>query len=294
MKKKTKDRLITIFLVLVLLLGFAIILYPTVSNWLNERMQSRAVEQYQAAVDKLSDAKYEDCFLKAEQYNNELAGLANPITDYKELYENSNIEKYENILDIAGSGTIGYVTIPAINVVLPIYHGTGEEVLSVAIGHMEGSSFPIGGENTHSVIMAHRGLPSAKLFSDLDKLVVGDIFTITVMNQTLTYEVDEINIVLPDNMEKLGIIKGEDHVTLLTCTPYGVNTHRLLVRAKRIITEEQLLIRVPADAMQVDPMLVVPFIAMPLVIIMIIIWIVGGKKRSLPANPLDAIYDNKK
>lgn len=293
MKKKTKNALVTILLIFILLLGFAIILYPTVSNWWNERLQSKAVELYQAAVDNMDEAQFERHFQAAGDYNKALYNLNNPIADYEELDKNESIEKYEKILDVAGNGVIGYVTIPAIDVVLPVYHGTSEEILSVAIGHMEGSSFPIGGENTHSVIMAHRGLPSAKLFSDLDKLVVGDTFTITVLNQTLTYEVDEINIVLPDKLDKLNIVKGKDYVTLLTCTPYGINTHRLLVRARRIVKEEELTVRVPADAMQVDPMLVVPFIAIPLVLIMIMIWTFGGRKRSLPANPLDVI-DNKK
>lgn len=279
---KKKNNITTIILVILLLIGVGVIVYPTFSNWWNDRTQSKAIANYQMSADNLDDSAYEKLLEKAREYNEKLSNLTAPLLDYKELSEEYNV------LDVSGSGVIGYITVPQLNIQLPVYCGTSEEVLNVAIGHLQGSSLPVGGESTHAVVVAHRGLPSAKLFSDLDKLVVGDEFTITILNETFTYQVDEINIVLPDETQKLNIIKGEDHVTLVTCTPYGINSHRLLVRARRIEPEEEkILLRVPADATQVDPMLVVPFIVMPLVIIMIIVWTVGGKKKSLPANPLD-------
>ncbi|MGN0165394.1 MAG: class C sortase [Lachnospiraceae bacterium] len=263
----------TVVLVIILLLGLGIMLYPTISDWWNSNTQSKAIANYQQTVDSMSNERYEKILDAASKYNEDLAKIHAPIYHYDEL------SGYDKILDITGTGIMGYLSIPSISVELPIYHGTGAEVLNIAIGHMEGTSLPVGGTNTHAVIMAHRGLPSARLFSDLDDLVKGDTFTITVLNETLTYEVEEIYIVLPEETEKIEIIEGGDYVTLMTCTPYGVNSHRLLVRGKRINSEEELSVKVPADAAQVDPMTVVPAIAAPLILILLITWIFGGRKK---------------
>ena len=183
---------------------------------------------------------------------------------------------------------MGYITIAVIKVELPVYHGTSAEVVNIEAGHLKGSSLPVGGKNTHAVISAHRGLPSARLFTDLDQLVKGDTFTITILDQIFTYEVEEILIVNPDEMDKLAIIPDGDYVTLMTCTPYGVNTHRLLIRSHRIDTVYTKTVKVVADAVQVDPMLVLPVIAFILLIFLIIFWIVSSKNkpRSLPYKNL--------
>jgi sortase A len=274
-KKKAKKGIIsTIVLVAVLLVGLSVMLYPTVSNWWNVRHQTRAIAAYQKKVTDIDEAEYDKILERAHEYNEKLAALSNPLKNYDE------IEGYDDILDITGTGAMGYITIPQISVELPIYHGTSAEVLNAAVGHLQGSSLPVGGESTHAVISAHRGLPSAKLFTDLDKLVEGDRFTITVLNETLTYEVDQILIVKPDETESLNIVPGMDYVTLTTCTPYGINTHRLLVRGHRVENPDEVEAqRVSADAVQIDSMLVVPFIAAPLVLIMLAYWIFGGKKR---------------
>lgn len=277
--KKKISVIYTIVLLVILLLGLCIMLYPAVSDWWNKRTQSIAIATYQKKANEVSEDNYEEIMAAAQKYNEQLSDIYAPLLNYDE------IQGYEDILDITGTGIMGYVTIPRINVQLPIYHGTSEEVLNIAIGHLQGTSLPVGGSSTHSVIMAHRGLTSARLFSDLDELVKGDTFTITVLNNVMTYEVEEIYIVLPEDTEKIEIIPGADYVTLMTCTPYGVNTHRLLVRAKRIHNEEELLVKVPSDAMQVDPMLVVPAIAAPLVGILLIVWIFGGKRKKKNFSP---------
>lgn len=264
----------TVILVIVLLVGLSVMLYPTVSNWWNERVQSRVVAGYQEAVLLLDDGESERMLGEARSFNSRLAGIANPFSD------SSKIPEYNDILNVSGTGIMGYISIPVINVELPIYHGTSAEVLNIAAGHLEGSSFPVGGKNTHAVISAHRGLPSAKLFTDLNKLVEGDIFTITILDEIFTYEVEEILIVYPDEMDKLSIIPDGDYVTLMTCTPYGVNTHRLLIRSRRIETVYEHTVKVETDALKVDEMLVVPFIAAPLVILLIIFWFFGSGKKS--------------
>ncbi len=271
--RKKKGRLSTILLIAALLVGLSVMLYPTVSDWWNSKTQSRAIAEYVEQVEKLDEVDYEAILERANEYNEQIKQLSSPFTDYDE------VEGYEDILDVAGNGVMGYISIPQINVELPIYHGTSEGVLNVAVGHLQGSTLPVGGEGTHAVISAHRGLPSAKLFSDLDELVVGDTFTITVLKEVYTYEVEEINIVEPDQMEKLLCVDGEDLVTLMTCTPYGVNTHRLLVRAHRIDTiYDKETKTASVDAIQLDSLLVVPFIAAPLLILLIIYWVWGGRK----------------
>ena len=254
-----RKNLSTIILILIFLVGLSVMLYPSVSDAVNRKHQSRAVAGYAEEVEQLSDADYQTYFDAADAYNRQLNTTPNA------FYKPDLVSGYAQTLDISGTGIMGYITIPKISVELPIYHGTDEGVLQVAAGHLEGSSLPVGGAGTHAVISAHRGLPSAKLFTNLDELEVGDRFTITVLNRVLTYEVDQISIVLPTEVDQLLPTEGMDYVTLMTCTPYGINTHRLLVRGKRVeTTESQKHIRVAADAFRIEPIIVAPILAIPM------------------------------
>ncbi len=254
-----RKNLSTIILILIFLVGLSVMLYPSVSDAVNRKHQSRAVAGYAEEVEQLSDADYQTYFDAADAYNRQLNTTPNA------FYKPDLVSGYAQTLDISGTGIMGYITIPKISVELPIYHGTDEGVLQVAAGHLEGSSLPVGGAGTHAVISAHRGLPSAKLFTNLDELEVGDRFTITVLNRVLTYEVDQISIVLPTEIDQLLPTEGMDYVTLMTCTPYGINTHRLLVRGKRVeTTESQKHIRVAADAFRIEPIIVAPILAIPM------------------------------
>lgn len=256
-----RKNLSTIILILIFLVGLSVMLYPSVSNAVNRKHQSRAVAGYAEEVEQLSDADYQAYFDAADAYNRQLNTTPNT------FYKPDLVSGYAQTLDISGTGIMGYITIPKISVELPIYHGTDEGVLQVAAGHLEGSSLPVGGAGTHAVISAHRGLPSAKLFTNLDELEVGDRFTITVLNRVLTYEVDQISIVLPTEIDQLLPTEGMDYVTLMTCTPYGINTHRLLVRGKRVeTTESQKHIRVAADAFRIEPIIVAPILAIPMLL----------------------------
>ena len=256
-----RKNLSTIILILIFLVGLSVMLYPSVSDAVNRKHQSRAVADYSEKVEQLSDADYQTYFDAADAYNRQLNTTPNA------FYKPDLVSGYAQTLDISGTGIMGYITIPKISVELPIYHGTDEGVLQVAAGHLEGSSLPVGGAGTHAVISAHRGLPSAKLFTNLDELEVGDRFTITVLNRVLTYEVDQISIVLPTETDQLLPTEGMDYVTLMTCTPYGINTHRLLVRGKRVETmESQKHIRVAADAFRIEPIIVAPILAIPMLL----------------------------
>ena len=256
-----RKNLSTIILILIFLVGLSVMLYPSVSDAVNRKHQSRAVAGYAGEVEQLSDADYQTYFDAADAYNRQLNTTPNA------FYKPDLVSGYAQTLDISGTGIMGYITIPKISVELPIYHGTDEGVLQVAAGHLEGSSLPVGGAGTHAVISAHRGLPSAKLFTNLDELEVGDRFTITVLNRVLTYEVDQISIVLPTEIDQLLPTEGMDYVTLMTCTPYGINTHRLLVRGKRVeTTESQKHIRVAADAFRIEPIIVAPILAIPMLL----------------------------
>lgn len=256
-----RKNLSTIILILIFLVGLSVMLYPSVSDAVNRKHQSRAVAGYAEEVEQLSDADYQTYFDAADAYNRQLNTTPNA------FYKPDLVSGYAQTLDISGTGIMGYITIPKISVELPIYHGTDEGVLQVAAGHLEGSSLPVGGAGTHAVISAHRGLPSAKLFTNLEELEVGDRFTITVLNRVLTYEVDQISIVLPTEIDQLLPTEGMDYVTLMTCTPYGINTHRLLVRGKRVeTTESQKHIRVAADAFRIEPIIVAPILAIPMLL----------------------------
>lgn len=273
-KKKKKFHWSTLILVLIFLIGLGVLSYPTVSDWWNAKVQTRAIANYNDVVAQMSDQDYDSFFAAADAYNEQLfhtpAAFISP-----EL-----VEGYKEALDVTGTGIMGYISIEAIDVSLPIYHGTDESVLQIAVGHLEGSSLPVGGENTHCVLSAHRGLPSARLFTDLDKIEVGDIFTITVLNRVLTYQVDQIRIVEPTQLDDLKIVSGEDYCTLMTCTPYGINSHRLLVRGTRIETvEEAHAVTVTADATTVEPIIVLPFVVIPLLLILMIILISNTSRK---------------
>jgi sortase A len=261
-------------------------LYPTVSDWWNSRVQSYVIANYDAAVEQLDDTDYAQILQRAHDYNTALAQTDAPLSNP------DAVSGYEDILDVSGTGVMGYITIPSIQVSLPIYHGTSEEVLNVAAGHLKGSSLPVGGANTHAVISAHRGLPSARLFSDLDQLTVGDTFTITILNEIYTYEVEQILIVKPDEIDKLAVIPDGDYVTLMTCTPYGVNTHRLLIRSHRIDTVYPHNVKISADAVQIDPMIVVPLLSAPLLVLLLLWWIYSSRKRT-QFDPADFLSETQ-
>ena len=261
--KKNKS---TIILILVFFVGLSVMLYPTLSDYVNQLHQSRAVATYAEDVDNLTDADYSAYFEAADAFNAQIAA------DPDALFHADRFTSYNATLDVTGTGIMGYITIEKIGVELPIYHGTSDGVLQVAAGHLEGTSLPVGGESTHAVISAHRGLPSAKLFTNLDQLEVGDTFPITVLDRVLTYEVDQISIVLPTETDLLQPVEGKDYVTLMTCTPYGINTHRLLVRGKRIENaENQKHIRVTADALRIEPIIVAPALAVPMLLVMLVV-----------------------
>ena len=283
--KKKRDIITTIVFGVIFLVGLSVMLYPTFANWWNRNKASHTVSAYRETVAQMDIGEAERLLQEAYDYNDQLAQLYAPFTNFDQL------DGYEDILNISGSGVMGYISIPNINVELPIYHGTSEGVLQIASGHIQGSSLPVGGASTHSVISGHRGLPSAKLFSDLDKMVEGDTFTINVLNEVLTYEVEKILIILPDELDKLAIVPGADKVTLMTCTPYGINTHRLLIRAHRIDTIYDKSIKVSADALQIDTMMVIPIVLIPLLILLIIYWFITGKRRK--THNIDKFTINK-
>ena len=218
----------TILLVLIFFVGLAVMLYPTISDYINQRNQTRVVNSYAQQVDGLSDADYTAYFDAADVFNQEIAA------DPDALYHADHFSTYSTTLDVTGTGIMGYVTIPRIKVKLPVYHGTSDGVLQIAAGHLAGTSLPVGGATTHAVVSGHTGLPSARLLTGLDELKKGDTFAFHVLDQTYTYKVDQISVVLPSEISKLNIESGADYATLITCTPYGVNSHRLLVRGHRI------------------------------------------------------------
>ena len=272
MKRWIKEQKVNIILCLVILIGIGLLSYPTVSDWWNSFHQTRAVASYAAAVSQLKTEDYDRLFAEADDYNRKLAG-----TGMKWSMTDEEIQEYNNVLDISDNGIMGYIDIPRIRQTLPIYHGTDDAVLQVAIGHLAGTSLPVGGDSTHCVVSGHRGLPSARLFTDLDRLIVGDIWTMTVLNRTVTYEVDQIRIVEPEDLSELQIVQGSDYCTLLTCTPYGINTHRLLVRGHRIPNLDGDA-NVTVDAMQVDQTLVAMVVAVIILLILVIILLIVSSK----------------
>lgn len=278
---KKKISVSTLIFTILFLVGLSVVLYPTVANWWNNNMASHSISTYKESVAQMDNSDNEELFEAARKYNEQLYSIFAPFTNFDQ------IKGYDDLLNISGTGIMGYISIPSIKVELPIYHGTSEGVLQIASGHIQGSSLPVGGENTHAVISGHRGLKSARLFTDLDKMVVGDTFTINILNEVLTYEVEKILIIEPDETDKLAVIPDGDYVTLMTCTPYGINSHRLLIRSHRIETEYQNRLKISADAVMMDRMKVVPFIAVPIILILVIFWFVtsGRKHGDLPINP---------
>lgn len=268
-----KRSLSNIFMVLVLLAGLSLLLYPTFSDWWNSRHQSRAIAGYSEEIARLDDT--ETLWENAHDYNARLAADAG-----RWLPDEEDIAQYNALLNVGGSGIMGYIEIDKIACSLPIYHGTDEAVLQIAVGHIEGSSLPVGGPGTHAVLSGHRGLPSARLFTDLDRLIPGDRFILNILGEAISYEVDQILTVLPEEIDSLEIVPGEDYVTLVTCTPYGVNSHRLLVRGHRVETPpEKTPIIMLADAQLVDKWLVAPFFAVPILLIILMIFLFKTRKR---------------
>ena len=274
--KKKGNHLITILLVLIFLLGLSLLLYPAVSDYWNSKHQTRAIAVYSEEVSGLDKEQYQALWAAAAAYNASLRERDNAY-----LLTEEQKAAYEQLLNVSGLGIMGYIEIPSIDCSLPIYHGTEESVLQIAIGHLEWSSLPVGGESTHCVLSGHRGLPSAKLFTNLDKLQEGDVFMLRVLDEVLTYEVDQILIVEPQEIAALQIAEGEDLCTLVTCTPYGINTHRLLVRGHRIENApEARLVRVTADAVQIEPLLVAPIVALPMLLLLLILLLLPKRPKN--------------
>ena len=251
------------------------LLYPSFADWWNSFHQTQAIATYSEQVADIDDEKYEEIWNAAWDYNQSLLKRTNSY-----LLSDAQKAEYDSLLDVGGTGVMGYIEIPSIKVALPIYHGTDEAVLQVAVGHLEWTSLPVGGESTHCVVSGHRGLPSAKLFTDLDQMQVGDTFIFRILDEVLTYEVDQIRIVEPSDTSELSIIKGKDLCTLITCTPYGINSHRMLVRGHRVDNaEEARVVRVTADATQIEPIIVAPIVAAPMLLVLLVILMIPKPKK---------------
>lgn len=263
--KNAANKVFTLVLLVVFFVGLSVLLYPSVSQYWNARVQSRAVMDYDRMMQAMSTEDFAEELEKAYDYNRRLAALPFPMVDYRPL-----TKQYEEAANVIDTGMMGYIAIDKLQVEIPIYHGTTDMVLNSAVGHFEGTSLPVGGESTHSVLMAHRGLPHAKLFTDLDKMQMGDTFTINILGEVLTYEVVQIKVVEPTEIEDLQIVEGEDYCTLVTCTPYGINSHRLLVQGKRIETVAKKTLYVTSEAYLIDRIIVTPMVAMPILFVLIV------------------------
>lgn len=271
-----KGKMTNILLILILIAGLSLLIYPSFSDYWNSFTQSKVIVDYTQQIENLDTEKYDQLLAKARSYNEKLIGRRNPY-----LLSDEQKKEYEELLDITGIGIMGYIEIPAISVTIPIYHGTSDAVLQMAVGHLDWTSLPIGGESTHCVISGHRGLPSARIFTDLDKLVVGDIFVLRILDEVLTYEVDQILIVEPDETDELLIEEGKDYCTLVTCTPYGINTHRILLRGHRIENvEEAKIIKVTSEAAQIEPLIIAPIVAAPILLVLFIMLMMPKKKTN--------------
>ncbi|MDD5931111.1 MAG: class C sortase [Oscillospiraceae bacterium] len=270
-----KKHLSSILLIVIFLIGLSLLLYPTVSDYWNSLHQSRAIATYAESMAHIDADRYDALWADARSYNAALLQKPNRLMPSAEEQA-----LYSSLLDVSGNGILGYIEIPSIQCSLPIYHGVDPAVLQIAVGHIEGTSLPTGGPSTHAVLSGHRGLPSAKLFTNLDQLVEGDIFMLRVLDETLTYEVDRILIVEPHEVNALEILPGEDLCTLVTCTPYGVNSHRLLVRGHRVDNQEiAKTVHVTADALQIEPVIVAPIVAAPMLLVLFIAMLVTTRKK---------------
>lgn len=267
-------RLPTAIIVAVFFVGLSVLLYPAISDFINQKHQSTAIKGYTELAGTMTEEEKQAYFDAAYEYNRLLAETP------RAFFFPDSVEGYDHLLNAAGNDIMGYISIDKIRVELPIYHGISNEVLNIAAGHLKGTSLPVGGESTHCVISAHRGLPSAKLFTDLDKLETGDVFTITILDLVLTYEVDQIRTIEPDDASELQIFPDKDYVTLLTCTPYGINTHRLLVRGKRIENiKERVKLYIEADAFRIDTIIAAPAVAVPMLLILLIRLLIPQKHK---------------
>lgn len=271
-----QSRKSTLILLISFFIGLSVLLYPSISSYWNSKTQSEAIVNYEAMLANYKPEDYTAIFAEADAYNQELAKLEYPFAHH------GQIPGYWDTLDISGTGMMGYITIKKISQELPVYHGTSDSVLSVAAGHYQGSSLPVGGESTHSVVSAHRGLPTAVLFTHLDRLEIGDTFYFTILDRTITYEVDQIRIVEPQDTSLVGLVEGKDYCTLLTCTPYGINTHRLLVRGHQIDASQKRSIYISNEAYRVDSLIVMPIVALPIImVLMIYVMFAPVKKETL-------------
>jgi len=272
MKKKSFTNII---LILMLIAGLSLLIYPSFSDYWNSKHQTRAIANYAEVVAQMDDENYDEIWNAAREYNRSLNERQNCY-----VLSDEQLEEYNRLLNISGNGIMGYIEIPKIDCSLPIYHGVDESVLQVAVGHIEWTSLPVGGDGSHCVMSGHRGLPSAKLFTHLDQLLVGDLFMLSVLDEVLTYEVDQILIVEPHELDALAIEEGKDYCTLVTCTPYGVNSHRLLVRGHRVENQEVAsTIRVTADAIRIEPIVIAPFVAMPILFVLLIALFIRHPKK---------------
>ena len=261
----SKKKITLIIMLVLLFIGLCVLLYPSISSYWNSKTQSRAVSNYEDFIKSMMPEDYDAFFEEAEAYNASLRAVQFPLKNYNQ------VEGYFDVMNLNGEGMMGYVTIDSIGVEIPIYHGTSDKVLAFAAGHMQGTSIPIGGESTHSVLSAHRGLPNARLFTDLPKVQVGDSFTVTILDRVMIYQVDQILTVLPDNTTEINVVEGQDYCTLITCTPYGINSHRLLVRGTRVETLSTKQRYVGDEAYRIDELVVTPIVALPIIFILLII-----------------------
>ena len=266
----------TVILLISFFIGLSVLLYPAISSFWNSRTQSEAIIDYEAMLASYKPEDYTALFDAADQYNRDLAALEMPLREYQKMET-----EYWEVLDVSGTGMFGYITIPKIGQELPVYHGTSDAVLGIAVGHLQGTSIPVGGENTHSVVSAHRGLPTAVLFTHLDRMEIGDIFYFTILDRTITYEVDQIRIVEPYDTGLIQIEDGKDYCTLLTCTPYGINTQRLLVRGHQIDATQQKNIYIANEAYRLDTLIVMPIVALPIILILLIYVMIAPVKKEM-------------
>ena len=271
----------TIILLVSFFIGLSVLLYPSISSYWNSKTQSEAIVDYESMLSQYKPEDYTAIFAEADAYNKQLAQLNEP------LVEHNRLPDYNSILNVGGTGMMGYITVPKISQELPVYHGTSDGVLSVAVGHLQGTSLPVGGENTHCVVSAHRGLPTAVLFTHLDRMEIGDIFYFTILDRTITYEVDQIRIVEPDDASLIQIKDGKDYCTLLTCTPYGINTQRLLVRGHQIDASQTRNIYVANEAYRIEPLVVMPIVALPIIFVLLVyVMFAPVKKETLGEESL--------
>ena len=273
-----KKRASTIFLLLVAFVGLSLLLYPSVSNYWNALHSSRAISDYVETVGNMDAQRKRALLEEAHAYNKKLFD-----DGYNLVLPEPRKESYFKLLDVTGTGIMGYIEIKKIDVFLPIYHGTSDAVLQTAVGHIEGSFLPVGGVNTHSVLSGHRGLPTAKLFTHLDRMEIGDLFTLHILDETLTYAVDKITVILPGELEPLNVVPGADLVTLMTCTPYGINSHRLLVRGHRVANPEDVeTILISGDALRANAGVVAVFFAIPVLLAIFVLVLIRSPRPQKP------------